>query len=111
MVRWIRDGGSAYVCGDAGHMAKVGRRRLDTPVHPHARRWLLERQSARPYTLLSSGLCQLCEIPSEGVKEVKLLSQLEWLVSLLLAVSAWVAFAKHPTARNLRVAIIESLGL
>jgi hypothetical protein len=24
MVRWIRDGGSAYVCGDAGHLAKVG---------------------------------------------------------------------------------------
>jgi hypothetical protein len=40
-----------------------------------------------------------------------MLSQLRWLLTLLLALSAWVAFAEHPTARNLRVAIIESLGL
>jgi hypothetical protein len=33
-----------------------------------------------------------------------------WL-ALLLAALAWVRFAQHPTARNLREAIIDTLGL
>ena len=33
-----------------------------------------------------------------------------WLV-LALAALAWIRFAQHPTARNLRAAIIDTLGL
>ena len=33
------------------------------------------------------------------------------LLLTLLAVTAWVAFAEHPTAANFRTAIVDSLSL
>jgi hypothetical protein len=37
--------------------------------------------------------------------------QLLWFAALLAAAGAWVTYAHHPTARNLRIAIIDTLGL
>jgi hypothetical protein len=34
-----------------------------------------------------------------------------FLWCLLVAGAAWITFAEHPTAKNLRTAIIDSLGL
>lgn len=34
-----------------------------------------------------------------------------WWVMAALATAAWVRFAEHPTARNLRKAIADTLGL
>ncbi len=31
--------------------------------------------------------------------------------ALVLAGAAWIAYAEHPTAKNLRAALIETLGL
>lgn len=39
------------------------------------------------------------------------MSNLRFLLLLLLAALAWVRFADHPTARNLRAAIADTLGL
>jgi len=33
-----------------------------------------------------------------------------WLALLLVAL-AWIRFARHPTARNLRAALADTLGL
>ncbi len=38
-------------------------------------------------------------------------TELQTLLLLVLAASAWVVFAEHPTAQNLRVAIIDTLAL
>lgn len=40
-----------------------------------------------------------------------LVKELLWLAAVLTAAGAWIAYAEHPTARNLRVAIIDTLGL
>jgi hypothetical protein len=37
--------------------------------------------------------------------------QLWFLYLLLMALSAWIAFAQHPTAQNLRLAIINTMAL
>jgi hypothetical protein len=42
---------------------------------------------------------------------MNLLGELWALYLLLIAASAWVAFAEHPTARRLRIAIADTLGL
>lgn len=42
---------------------------------------------------------------------MNVLRELWWLFSLFLAASAWIAFAEHPTARRLRIAVGDSLGL
>jgi hypothetical protein len=34
-----------------------------------------------------------------------------WWVAAAIAAGAWVRFAEHPTARNLRAAIADTLGL
>lgn len=39
------------------------------------------------------------------------LRELWWLFALLLATSAWISFAEHPTARRLRIAIGDTLSL
>ena len=44
-------------------------------------------------------------------KEVILVAELWAYALLLLAVLAWVRYAQHPTARNLRAAIAATLGL
>jgi hypothetical protein len=40
-----------------------------------------------------------------------MLEDTRWVLALLLTVSAWAAFAEHPSARNLRRAVIDSLEL
>jgi hypothetical protein len=42
---------------------------------------------------------------------IELIQELGWLWMLTLAVGAWIAFAQHPTARGLRVAIGDTLAL
>jgi hypothetical protein len=37
--------------------------------------------------------------------------QIVFAATAVIAACAWVAFAEHPTARNLRTALIETLGL
>ena len=38
-------------------------------------------------------------------------NDLETAIMLALTAAAWIAFAEHPTARNLRAAIIDTLEL
>jgi hypothetical protein len=40
-----------------------------------------------------------------------LVKELLLLAAFVSAAAAWVAYAEHPTARNLRVAIIDTLRL
>lgn len=42
---------------------------------------------------------------------LELLREVEFVGMLVMAIAAWVAFADHPTARNLRTAIVDTLGL
>ncbi len=42
---------------------------------------------------------------------MELLEQIRWDLAIIVTAGAWVAFADHPTARNLRRAIIDSLAL
>jgi hypothetical protein len=51
------------------------------------------------------------ERSEEGESMIEFLQQLWWLWLLALAVAAWIKFAKHPTARGLRVAIGDTLAL
>ena len=37
--------------------------------------------------------------------------QIAFAASVVVVGCAWIAFAEHPTARNLRVALIDTLGL
>ena len=37
--------------------------------------------------------------------------RLIFLLMLMVAASAWVSYAEHPNPRNLRRAILDSLGL
>ena len=37
--------------------------------------------------------------------------ELEMLLLTAIAAGAWITFAEHPTARNLRAAIIDTLDL
>jgi hypothetical protein len=37
--------------------------------------------------------------------------ELEMLLLAAVAAGAWITFAEHPTARNLRAAIIDTLDL
>ena len=39
------------------------------------------------------------------------LNEIQVALAFATAALAWVAFAEHPTAKNLRRAIIDSLGL
>jgi hypothetical protein len=39
------------------------------------------------------------------------LTEIQVLVAAAVAGAAWIAFAEHPTARNLRRAIIDSFGV
>jgi hypothetical protein len=41
---------------------------------------------------------------------MKTLNELQVLIAAAVAGAAWVAFAEHPTAKNLRRAIIDSFG-
>ena len=38
-------------------------------------------------------------------------TNLETAIMLALTAAAWIAFTEHPTARNLRAAIADTLGL
>jgi hypothetical protein len=40
-----------------------------------------------------------------------MLQRVEFWLLVLLAGLAWIRFADHPTARNLRAAIADTLGL
>ena len=53
------------------------------------------------------------EAPYESTtkKGGQVLNELTALLLLALAAAAWVRYAEHPTARNLRVAIADTLGL
>jgi hypothetical protein len=42
---------------------------------------------------------------------MNVLRELWALFALMLAVGAWISFAEHPTARRLRVAILDTLSL
>jgi hypothetical protein len=42
---------------------------------------------------------------------MNVLRELWALFALLLAAGAWISFAEHPTARRLRIAIGDTLGL
>jgi hypothetical protein len=42
---------------------------------------------------------------------MELLEEVRWDYALLVAALAWLAFAEHPSARNFRTAVIDSLGL
>ena len=46
-----------------------------------------------------------------GGETMELLEEIRWDVALAVTAVGWVAFANHPTARNLRKAIIDSLSL
>lgn len=48
---------------------------------------------------------------NEERKEESMLSEIETLLLLALAVAAWVRYAEHPTAHNLRTAIADTLSL
>ncbi len=37
--------------------------------------------------------------------------RLVFLLTVGIAAAAWLTYAEHPTARNLRAAIIDTLGL
>jgi len=38
-------------------------------------------------------------------------NKLVFLLTVAIAVAAWLTYAEHPTGRNLRAAIIDTLGL
>jgi len=40
-----------------------------------------------------------------------MLNEIQALLLLALAAAAWIRYADHPTARNLRVAIADTLSL
>ena len=42
---------------------------------------------------------------------MKILKDAELIYVALLAAAAWITFAEHPTARNLRAAILDSMDL
>jgi hypothetical protein len=42
---------------------------------------------------------------------MKTLTELQMLLAVAVAGAAWIAFAEHPTAKNLRRAIIDSFEL
>ncbi len=42
---------------------------------------------------------------------MKLLEEIRWDVTAAVAAVAWLAVAQHPTARNFRRAIIDTLSL
>jgi hypothetical protein len=42
---------------------------------------------------------------------VESLRELWWLYALGVTTTAWIAFADHPTAHNLRTAVIDTLDL
>lgn len=42
---------------------------------------------------------------------MELFGELWWVAMLILALAAWIKFAEHPTARNLRRAIGDTLSL
>jgi hypothetical protein len=37
--------------------------------------------------------------------------QIAFAASVIVVACVWIAFAEHPTARNLRTAVIDTLGL
>lgn len=39
------------------------------------------------------------------------IEELWWLYAFVTAAAAWLLFAQHPTARNLRRALLDSIGL
>jgi hypothetical protein len=47
------------------------------------------------------------------VKEVASMStrQIIYAATVVIAAAAWFAFAEHPTARNLRIALLDTLAL
>ncbi|HEY7933674.1 MAG TPA: hypothetical protein VID48_07600 [Solirubrobacteraceae bacterium] len=40
-----------------------------------------------------------------------MLKELDMLLLAAIAAGAWITFAEHPTARNLRAAIIDTLDI
>jgi len=42
---------------------------------------------------------------------VKVELEIKHVVLVVIAIGAWITFVEHPTARNLRVAVLDTLSL